>query len=257
MAKANANQRTRTLIVWEIPAVQSPSFVEMYINPNNLAIQDNKLQSTTKTKGGYILQYWGEELSKITLTGDTGDGGVEAVNVIRDIYRSEQIALASILLAGASTKRRQSLAQLATSVVMWYQGQGYRGFFTAFSTTETPSGVITYTLNFTVVETLGRRSNFLPWQRKPWSTLENPSTTSGLGGTTGGGYGTNFKIGEMNAPLEDPNGLLSDPVFSKRTETPLTPGTVQGNRLRTNLNENLPSPSQLFANGTTRTGRGV
>ena len=255
MTLSHANEKVRTLIVWEIAAVGSPAFVEMYVNPTSIATSDQKLLSTQKTKGGYVLQYWGEALTEITIQGKTGAGGVEALNVIRDIYRGEQIALQKILQSrGASSKRRQSLAQLAASVVMWYQGQGYRGFFKTFNSTESADqlGIFDYTLTFSVTDVLGgSRKNFLPWQRKPWSTVDQPSYEDGRGSTTGGAYGTGFKMGELSAPvINDVAGVLSDPEFTSTTGITINPGTSQGKTLQANLSENANplTPSNLFAN---------
>lgn len=248
---AHGRERVRTLIVWEIPAVGSPGFVEMYINPDNIQIRDQKLQTPVRTKGGFVLQYWGEALTQLTISGQTGDGGIEALNVLRDIYRSEQLALQKILQSTGS-KRRQSLAQLAASVVMWYQGQGFRGFFNDFSYTETATelGSFRYNISFTATEVIGQRSNYLPWHKKPWSTLSKVVSPDGQGSTTGGAYGTRFKTGELNAPPRDNVGILRDPAFTSRTGIDFPQGTVQGDRLRQNFDENSTPlrPSDLFAN---------
>jgi hypothetical protein len=246
MANANANDKVRKLIVWEVPTTGSSAFIEMYINPDNLEIKDSKQITTTRTKGGFQTQYWGEDLTEVSLSGSTGTGGIEAINVLRDIYRSEQIALQKIIASqGASAKRRQSLAQLAVSVVMWYQGQGFRGFFKSFSYTEKTSGLFTYNIAFTAVEVIGERKNFMGWHRKPWSTLETPSFDSGRGFLIGGAYNTNYKMGELNAPaLEQQSGILRDPEFEKRTDN-----QPSQTKLQSNLAENNEplSPGNLFA----------
>ena len=254
MSFAHANDKTRTLIVWEVSAVGSPAFVEMYVNPSSLDIKENKIINETKTKGGFIIQYWGENLTTLSIRGQTGSGGIEALNVVRDIYRSEQLALQNILQSrGRSSKRRQSLAQLAASVTMWYQGQGHRGFFKSFSYTETAEnlGIFEYSMEFTITETIGQRKNFLPWQRKPWSTIDNPSFDTGRGTTTGGAYNTNFKMGEMSAPVVDTSsGVLRDPQFTSETGNTILPGTSEARTLQNNLKENQSplNPANLFAN---------
>lgn len=245
---ANARDKTRTLIVWEVPTQPTPFFIEMYINPNNITIQERKLITEQRTKGGYVIQYWGEELTQVSLSGTTGSGSIEAMNVLKDIYRNEQLAMQQILGSqGVDVKRRQSLGQMAASVVMWYQGQGMRGFFKDLNYTEAgdQAGMINYTMNFTVVETIGQRQNFLPWQRKPWSTNTHPSSPDGRGSTEGGAYGTKFKLGEMNAPaLSDLTGQFSDNKFSDRTGIAPSQETM-----RENFNENNAplTPSSLFA----------
>lgn len=84
----------RKLIQWNIP---NKGFVEMYINPQSLSISERKLLKETRTKGGYVVQYWGEQLPEIDITGTTGSGGVEGINILRDIYRQEQNGFADIM----------------------------------------------------------------------------------------------------------------------------------------------------------------
>jgi len=174
----------------------------MYINPQNLQFTSRKEINRVRTKGGYLAQYWGEDLDAINISGTTGDSGIEGINVLRDMYRSEQLALLKIVQNDPNDKRRQSLMQLAASVIMWYQGQGYRGFFTDMSYTESVNrlGLFDYNMTFSVVEFVGsRRRNFLPWHRHPWSTTDRPNQGSDQS-ISGGGYDEGRKIGVLNAP---------------------------------------------------------
>jgi len=203
--KADDLFKGRRLIVWEIPFVApqegSPvddnerRFVQMYINPQNLQVNSRKLISETRTKGGYITQYWGEELEGMNLQGTTGDAGIEGINVLRDIYRSEQIALLNIIKRTSSNvKRRQSLMQLAASVTMWYDGQGLMGYFTDMNYTENAAkpGVFDYQLNFRVTRIIGQRKNFMPWHRRPHSSAEVPFKAEQIG--------TGMVDGDLNVP---------------------------------------------------------
>jgi len=191
----------RSLIQWEVPHVNGGQTIEMYINPQNVTISSRKEINKVRTKGGYFTQYWGEDFDIIAIDGTTGSAAIEGINVLRDIYRSEQLALSKIVKQTADDKRRQSLMQLSASVVMWYQGQGYRGYFTDMSYTERADNfLIEYNLQFTVVEYLGqRRRNFLPWHRHPWSTSETPNNGTNQS-TTGGGYRGGEKVGFLNIP---------------------------------------------------------
>lgn len=194
-------RQKRSLIQWQVPHIGSGQFIEMYINPQNLQFQSRKEIATTRTKGGFIAQYWGEALDEMTLSGTTGTSGIEGINVLRDAYRSEHLALQSILQNRPFDKRRQSLMQLAASVTMWYQGQGYRGFFTNMQYTESVNtiGLFDYTMSFTVVEIKGKRKNFLPWHRHPWSTTQTPNAESDQG-SEGGAFAPGDKVGALNAP---------------------------------------------------------
>jgi hypothetical protein len=72
--------------------VPETGIVEMYINPQNMKYQDKKHLNKTRTRGGYVLQYWGEELGRVNVSGTTGSSGIEGINVLHDIYRNEQVS---------------------------------------------------------------------------------------------------------------------------------------------------------------------
>lgn len=67
------------------------TIVPLYINPQSITTSENKLVNETLTKGGFVIQYWGEDLPRMQISGTTGSGGIEAINILREIYRHEQI----------------------------------------------------------------------------------------------------------------------------------------------------------------------
>jgi hypothetical protein len=73
------------------------TIVPVYINPQSFSIQESKIINENLTKGGYVIQYWGEELPIIQASGTTGSGGIEAVNILRDVYRHEQTQFKALL----------------------------------------------------------------------------------------------------------------------------------------------------------------
>jgi hypothetical protein len=94
------------------------TIVPVHINPQSFSIQEAKIINENLTKGGYIIQYWGEELPVIQASGTTGSGGIEAVNILRDVYRHEQIQFKSLLSARAedlAALARESLNDTSTS----------------------------------------------------------------------------------------------------------------------------------------------
>lgn len=80
-------KKTRQLIRWRVPGL---GFVDMYINPQQMDISEKKVIQKQRTKGGYIIQYWGEELTTIRIQGNTGASGIEGINILRKVYRAEQ-----------------------------------------------------------------------------------------------------------------------------------------------------------------------
>jgi hypothetical protein len=81
---------TRKMMYWLIP--EGP-IVQFYINPQNVVQSHKKAISQQRTKGGFVIQYWGEELTTLRLSGTTGTSGIEGINVLYDVYRNEQLAL--------------------------------------------------------------------------------------------------------------------------------------------------------------------
>jgi hypothetical protein len=192
------SNRDQQVMTWRLP---NGSSVQMYINPENFVVAESKLITPMRTKGGYVVQYWGDNLTKLTLSGTTGSSGVKGVQVLRDIYRAENKAFELVAATQASDfqkllegKRindagvtgtlfneaakqmrarnfilRPSLASLALSILLFYQGVQYRGFFTEFTVTESVSklGLFDYNLSFTVTEIRGKRDNFMAWHKEP------------------------------------------------------------------------------------------
>ncbi len=194
----------RSVITWKTPYF---GYIQMYINPQQLVIQHSKIIQTQRTKGGFVIQYGGENLDEISISGHTGSSGMEGINILYSIYRSEQfgfeasaIALEQELattevsqtvggltnglnsivpgLSGAvsnvaqvfsASQPRPTLASLASSVEMFYQGLLYRGFFQSFEVTEEANkpGWFNYQIKFTAFARQGVRRNFMPWHRQP------------------------------------------------------------------------------------------
>lgn len=163
----------RQMLRWRVPLF---GWITMFLNPENITTADTKEISRTRTKAGFIFQYAGENLTEITLRGTTGSSGMEGINILRSIYRSEQLAferiadeidrtgpLAEFLqlsrgatgtdffnapLLGAVTERTADIAlnilsqpfptlsSLAANVELFFQGELYRGYFNGFTVEE-------------------------------------------------------------------------------------------------------------------------
>lgn len=172
----NLARRNRELVRWRVPMF---GVIDMYINPQSLTIEEKKIIQKQRTKGGYVIQYWGEELATVKLDGHTGSSGIEGINALRQAYRAEQDAFQSVSQIlidklntftgsnsiqdgtnraasnaigkgatealptltgnGANPPLLPTLGSLATSVEMYYQGWAFRGYFESFNVTESVS----------------------------------------------------------------------------------------------------------------------
>lgn len=208
------SQMKRNTITWFVPEF---GVVRMYVNPSAISYAYKKLITKDRTKGGYTLQYWGEDLDNLNISGTTGGAGIEGINVLYEIYRAEQYALdatgltlaannastslsnifseiggeaggsagsvAGSVLGGLLTgdspntnlvaQNIPSLAQLAFTVEMYYNGCVYRGFFENMTVNERADNfLLEYQISFVVTQKRGYRLNYFPWAR---SATNGPS----------------------------------------------------------------------------------
>ena len=105
---------SRDIAHWYVPDV---GIVNMYINPQSIEYNESKAISKERTKGGFIIQYWGEELTTLNISGHTGSSGVEGLNVLNEIYRSEQILFDPIALTMAADNSISGLNDLVDSAL--------------------------------------------------------------------------------------------------------------------------------------------
>jgi len=186
----------REMMAFYLPSIGA---VEMYINPQNFTITSKKHITEVRTKGGYVMQYWGELMDEIRIAGTTGSSGIEGINVLRDVYRSEHKTFSSVsnslatqlggglntLLANSTSTSsfsmaigrwlsfngsiRPTLASLAAGVSLVFQGVAYKGYFKGFTVTEKAEmpGIFDYDMSFSSFARRGIRTNFMPWHRSP------------------------------------------------------------------------------------------
>lgn len=178
----------RKLMRWKTPNL---GWVKMFLNPNQFSISEGKDIQSTRTKAGFVLQYAGERLTELRISGTTGSAGIEGINILRTIYRSEQIAFDRIALelertapvaealalsAGLLTTDNSNyqnnaitladvsevalnffnqpfptLASLAANVELYFQGELFRGYFTEFSVDESAERPGIFEYNITFI----------------------------------------------------------------------------------------------------------
>jgi len=95
---------------------------QLYMNPQSFNFSDQKLMQKTLTKGGFVVQYWGEELTTIAIQGTTGSAGIEGINILRDIYRHEQLHYRTVL-----ANRQREVAAAAAAAQAKAEEQIYEG----------------------------------------------------------------------------------------------------------------------------------
>lgn len=104
----------RNIITWFVPEF---GIIRMYVNPSSISYVHKKAISRDRTKGGYTLQYWGEELTTLNIAGTTGSSGIEGINMLYEIYRSEQYAFDGVGLTLAANNAAADVANNAVGSV--------------------------------------------------------------------------------------------------------------------------------------------
>jgi hypothetical protein len=230
----------RNIISWYVPQF---GVAQMFINPQNISYNNKKLITKDRTKGGFTLQYWGEDLTTINISGTTGSAGIEGINMLYEVYRAEQYAFDAValnmygnnasadiainlvntlggnigqfsnsllpnsnqngpntaaaggagLLGGIlgmsspnlalSARNIPSLAQLAFTVEMYYNGWSFRGYFDSMTFTERADNfLIDYQMVFMATQRSGYRTNYFPWSHSAnagYSTYTSPYSFTG------------------------------------------------------------------------------
>ncbi|MAE87512.1 MAG: hypothetical protein CMB80_32565 [Flammeovirgaceae bacterium] len=86
---------------------------QLYMNPQTINIRDKKFIKSDLTKGGFVTQYWGEDLTSIEVSGITGSSGIEGISVLRSIYRHEQLQYRHVL-----KQRQEKIAEAAQAAAL-------------------------------------------------------------------------------------------------------------------------------------------
>ena len=114
VSREKSAQFKRNIITWFVPEF---GLVRMYINPQNISYEHKKLITKDRTKGGYTLQYWGEDLTTININGTTGSSGIEGINMLYELYRAEQYANDGLALSLAASNAANDLANQAADAL--------------------------------------------------------------------------------------------------------------------------------------------
>ncbi len=121
-----AGQIKRNIITWFVPQF---GIVRMYVNPQGITYNHKKLISKERTKGGFTLQYWGEDLTTLNINGTTGSSGIEGINMLYEVYRAEQYAFDAVGLTLAANNASADLAGNLVNGIGGAIGKGVNQLF--------------------------------------------------------------------------------------------------------------------------------
>jgi len=169
-------KQTPVPISWTIKGGDSkiPSLT-MLINPENLDTSYSALINETRTLGGFVHEYWGEQLTSLSASGktamfvDTDKGITNKDNrstesykyfiSLLNIYKNNGKGYFTEFNTSASKANPTKIASLGV-VVMVFDKRQYDGYFESFTHTEDSSKPfnLEYSFSFKVIRILGQIS---------------------------------------------------------------------------------------------------
>ena len=118
-----------------------PEYLYLHVNPQNMDFSYDKLIDRTQTKGGFVEQHFGEELSSISASGSTGafvsvQDGVTTYNRRDTIAYRKIMQLKDVFKNNGSVYDDKGRVKFRGKIRIIFGGGIYDGFFTDFSISE-------------------------------------------------------------------------------------------------------------------------
>lgn len=172
MATITGAKSSKVPIVWRIDDIADPPpILTMLLNPGNLDTTYTQLINETRTLGGFIQEFWGEQLTTLSSSGRTaltyGSGGLtneqarqstayENFARLVDIYRCNGKDYKALNTFVNQTNDVDRIMNLGT-VVMSYQNVEYSGYFDSFTIREMGEKpfYFEYDFSFKVIKIVG------------------------------------------------------------------------------------------------------
>ncbi len=160
----------KRLIVWQLKDAQGREVIEpltMLINPINLNIGYTHIRTEVRTKGGFAVFYWGQEIDNVSASGRTAMFYGDDYTTERGItikYRKQTEAFENFRSLFEMYKNngkfyQQNLTRIESvgTVTMTFMSKEYEGYFESFSVKEIAEQPFTleYDFTFKVMKTIG------------------------------------------------------------------------------------------------------
>jgi len=165
-------KKSQQAITWRIEGlIETPPSLTMHINPQNLDLSYSPLINETRTLGGFIHEFWGEELTTLSASGKTAmfynsNGITNLDSKLTESYNNF-LRLVNIYKNNGKdySDDRNTLASKANPnriisfgmVIMTYLDKQYEGYFENFSITELADKpfYLEYDFSFKITRTIG------------------------------------------------------------------------------------------------------
>ena len=157
------SRKNKNAIVWRIEGVKDiPPKLTMLINPSNLDLQYSQLINETRTMGGFVQEFWGEQLSGLSCSGVTSlfynDKGLTVDFKQTESYKNFESLIKIYKNNGKSYSSKGSNRIVSFGkIVMTYFNKEYEGFFENFDYTESAEKPFSldYSFSFKITKIIG------------------------------------------------------------------------------------------------------
>lgn len=131
-----------------------PHMLVMHVNPQNFNENHTKKIERIQTRGGFVEQHWGDELSEVSADGSTG-AFVNLYTGLSSVLRQQTIAwdryqdLYDLFHNNGSVHDPNGNIVLQGNVMLLYDKGTYLGYFRAFDVEETADSPFAFKVNWT------------------------------------------------------------------------------------------------------------
>jgi hypothetical protein len=143
-----------------------PHALVLHVNPSSFAENSTQRVERIQTRGGYVEQHWGADLTEIQCSGSTG-AFMNVRTGLSSVVRQQTIAwdrfqdLQDLYHNNGSLYDPSGTVVLQGALMLMYDRGTYIGVFTSFSVEETADAPFAFSLNWTfkVTETIQQVSD--------------------------------------------------------------------------------------------------
>lgn len=151
-----------------------PHALVMHVNPSSFSEQHTKKIERVQTRGGWVEQHWGDELTDISASGSTG-AFINLYSGLSSVVRQKTIAwdryrdLYDLYRNNGSVYDPFGNIVLQGRIMLLYDRGTYYGTFRTFEVEETADSPFMFNISWTfkVELVLARIPNQVPYSRQP------------------------------------------------------------------------------------------
>jgi len=129
-------------------------YMILHVNPESLEENYSKIINRQSTRGGFLEQHWGEELTELTCSLSTGafvtlKSGLSVLNRKASIAYRKYLELVALYHNNGLVYDQRGNVIYDGSINMHFDSNIYNGYFENLTVSETADKAFTFNINFT------------------------------------------------------------------------------------------------------------